>query len=73
MAIADAGAADGGVSDDGSAVSEVADAFAGKEFTTNTFTEHENFRAEASGLFAGCLGEVGAADSLRKTKIVFNS
>ena len=72
-AVADAGAADGGVSDDGGAVGEVADSFAGKEFTTNTFTEHENFRAEASSLLAGSPGEIGAADALGKSEIVFNS
>ena len=71
--VADAGAADGGVSDDGGAVCEVADSFAGKEFTTNPFTEHENFRAEASSLLAGSLGEIGAADALGKSEIVFNS
>lgn len=66
-AVGHARGTDGCVGNDGGAVREMSNALAGEKFTAHAFAEHENFRAEASGLFARSLGEIRAADSLRKS------
>ena len=72
FAITYAGGADGCVHHQLGAVGEVGDAFAGSEIAINAFAQNQDFRTEFLGLFACAQGQVRAADSIRKAKIVFD-
>jgi hypothetical protein len=71
-AVGHAGSANCGVGDDFCAVRQEAGAFARLEFAANAFAQHQDFCSEAAGLFARGLSEIGAADTLWKTQVVFD-
>src|SRR5712672_4505952 len=71
-AILDTCGADRGSCHDLCSIREISDALTGGEFAANPFAALKDFRAEAKGLFARTLGQIGPADAAWKTQIILN-
>src|SRR5712672_2392936 len=71
-AVFDSCGADRGSCHDLGSISEISDALTCGEFASNPFAALQDFRAEAKGLFARALGQVGPADAAWKTQIILD-